>query len=61
MLKYNLVFVFIIFVFFCWLYVHYQSAVLNITKNYLKASLALPVCSIRACIPGVQRYTQNFY
>jgi len=61
MLKYNLVFVFIIFVFFCWLYVHYQSAVLNITKNYLKASLALTVCSIMAFIPGVQSYNQNFY
>ncbi len=61
MLKYNLVFVSIIFVFFCWLYVQYQNAVLATTRKYLKASLTLTVCFIILFILGVQSYNQNFY
>lgn len=61
MLKYNLVFVFIIFVFFCWLYVHCQRAVLDTTRKYLKVSLTLTVCFIIVFILGLQSYNYNFY
>jgi hypothetical protein len=61
MLKYNLVFVFIIFAFFCWLYLDYRDAVFDRSRKCFKASSALTICAVIVFIFGVQGYNQNFY
>ena len=61
MLKYNLVFVFIMFALSCWLYINYQSSAFDRTEKHLRVILKMFFCLIIVFILGLQSYNHNFY
>ncbi len=61
MLKYNLVFVYIIFILTCWLYINYINPRSDRSKKYSKIFLKLIICLIIILIMAFQVYNQSFY
>lgn len=61
MLKYNLVFVFIIFAFFCWTYVNYLTKGAVRIKKYSSFVLIFTVCLVIFCFLNLKSYDQLFY
>ncbi|HNY49925.1 MAG TPA: hypothetical protein PLV50_10370 [Smithella sp.] len=61
MLKYNLVFVFIIFTLTCWLYLNYMSSGTDRKKKYWKFLCNLIIGLVIVLILVLQIYDRNFY
>ncbi|MGD0280363.1 MAG: hypothetical protein ABSC11_13815, partial [Smithella sp.] len=61
LLKYNLVFVFIIFTFICWIYLNYKTSAVVRSKKYSKIILAFIFCLVILCIVGLKSYDKIFY
>lgn len=61
MLKYNLVVVFIVFAFLCWVYVNYKTNADGRMKIFLSIALTLIFCLILYCLVSLQSYNQYYY
>lgn len=61
MLKYNLVFVFIIFSFLCWIYLSYKDSLGKVIKKHSAIILVSIALLIVLCLPGLIIYNQTFY
>lgn len=61
MIKYNLVFVFIIFAFICWIYISYMTNSAGGIKKYSSIALTFIVCLLPFCFLSLKNYDQNFY